>query len=82
MKDYQPLLIGIGIVLGVAYLARQSGEAIENFNEGTDFEGTGVIGALGNATDRASGGILSRFGSFLGRTAADVVDAVTGRTGL
>lgn len=62
-KNVQMILFGIGAVIAIRYLASNQ---IARFNEGTEFEDTGVIGALGNVTDQASGGILSAIGSSIG----------------
>lgn len=38
------------------------------------YSGSGVVGTLGAATDRALGGAPSRLGEWLGGKAADIVD--------
>ena len=39
--------------------------------QGTDYEGAGVAGTLGAATDAASGGLFSDFGTWLGGSIYD-----------
>jgi hypothetical protein len=46
--------------------------AVGNVNEGTPYEGSGIIGTLGHATDAATGNALSDFGSWLGGKAYDL----------
>ena len=66
-----PLAVVAGIVV-IGFLARKqladTAQALASVNEGTAFEGTGVIGTLGNATNAASGGLFARFGNFIART--------------
>jgi hypothetical protein len=61
--------VGAAIVI-VGYLARQqiagAVTAVTEINEGTDFEGAGIVGVVGNVTDKASGGLLSNIGSSIG----------------
>jgi len=52
--------------------AKAAASAVVNVNQGTPYEGTGVIGTLGNATDALSGRQLSRFGSYLGGLVYDL----------
>jgi hypothetical protein len=47
-------------------------EAVANVNEGTPYEGWGAVGTLGNITNRLSGGVLERFGEWIGSSAFDV----------
>ncbi len=70
---------GVVILIGgvVAYIiVKKFGKAaldkIANVNEGTPYEDTGPVGTLGHATDAVSGGLLSTFGGWLGRTIYDV----------
>ncbi len=49
-------------------------QAVADVNVDTPFEGTGVIGTLGNITDKASGGILSNVGSAVGLFFSDIFD--------
>lgn len=64
---------GVVFVFGVI-LKRQTVDAVLRINEGTPFEGTGVVGSLGNVTNRASGGFLSRAGSRIGLFFSDIFD--------
>ena len=65
------LLFFAGAVVVLGFLARSSiGEgisAVADINEGTPFEGTGVVGAVGNVTNVASGGVLANIGSAIGQ---------------
>lgn len=76
-------IIGGVLLLGLIFRkdVKDAGTAVAGFvanpNKGTDFEDTGVIGTLGNVANTASGGLLARFGSFLGGKAADVREAFT-----
>ena len=76
------ILIGAGAIVAVGFLLRKqvsdAVEAVENVNEGTPFEGTGVIGTLGNVTNQASGGILGRIGEAIGGAAADLRERILG----
>ncbi len=49
-------------------------QAVSDVNVGTPFEGTGVVGTLGNVTDKASGGLLSDAGSAIGLFFSDLFD--------
>lgn len=40
--------------------------------DGTPYKGYGVVGAVANVEDKAAGGLLSKFGGWLGRTVYDV----------
>lgn len=66
----------VGGIFVLGYLAKKqvaaTADAISRVNEGTPYEGTGVIGTLGNITNQASGGYLQRFGEYLGGLAADL----------
>jgi len=76
-KDYAVLL---GAAAGVAILLYMFGKkqvkdaaaAVANVNQGTPYEGTGVVGTVGHATDAASGGLLSGLGGWLGRSIYDL----------
>lgn len=82
--DPVKLALGAGIVLGVVYLlGRQlakdaagavgaAADAISRVNEGTPYEGTGIVGTIGNATNQASGGVLAEIGGWIGRTIYDL----------
>ena len=65
MKNNPLFLVG-GLVLGVVIVSKLFKDQIANVNEGTPFEGAGVVGTLGNATNAASGGILANVGSAIG----------------
>lgn len=75
------ILIGAGIVIGVGILARAAGgatvDAIAGVNEGTPFEGAGVVGTLGNAANTVSGGVLADIGSSIGLFFSDIFDRRT-----
>lgn len=70
--------IGIAIAIGAGALAvwwllskggkaaSDAVKAVGSINEGTPYEGGGVVGTIGHATDAVSGGVLSNFGSWLG----------------
>lgn len=64
-------------VTGTAGLIRDvaTGELVD---EDSPYYGTGIIATPAVIANSVSGGLLSRFGSFLGRTAADIKDAVSG----
>lgn len=47
-------------------VAGQAVDAVSNINAGTAYEGAGVVGTLGHATDAVSGGALSDLGSWIG----------------
>ena len=87
------LVLGAGAIVAVPLLAaayqttrgvnaiaatvdRAAGATVDTRE--TPFEGTGVVGVLGNTANSVTGGLLGRFGSFLGRKAADVADAIKG----
>ena len=66
----QILIIG-GIAAGAMVLyffGRAIFSALKDFNKGTPYEGAGVLGTLGNAADKLSGGTLSAAGESLGET--------------
>jgi hypothetical protein len=46
--------------------------AVGNVNKGTPYEGAGIVGTLGHATDAVTGNALSDFGSWLGGKAYDL----------
>lgn len=75
------ILFGAGAIVAVGFLfRRQVGEAVDavaNINEGTPFEGTGVVGTLGNVTNQASGGVLAEIGSSIGLFFSDIFDRRT-----
>ena len=70
-KQTQTIIAIVGGVALIGYLARKqvadAAEAVSNINEGTPFEGFGVVGTLGNATDNLSGGFFSRIGNAIAR---------------
>lgn len=77
------LALGVGIVLGVVYLLGRAalketagavGGLVSGDNaitRGTPYQGAGVAGTLGATVDAASGGLLSRFGAWIGGTVYD-----------
>ena len=75
------LLIGIGGILAVGFLLRRQAAAaigaVADVNEGTPFEGTGVIGTAGNIANVASGGILADIGSGIGLFFSNIFDTRT-----
>ena len=71
MNNTLRFLLGVGVAVAVAGIVfretvKEAATAVSDINVDTPFEGTGVVGTLGNVTDAASGRQLSRFGSFLG----------------
>lgn len=82
--DPVKLAIGVAVVLGVVYLLgraaiKETAGAIgglvsgdNSITAGTPYQGAGIAGTLGAATNAASGGLLERFGSWLGGKAADL----------
>jgi len=77
-KNSQTVVLALGAVLVVGFLLRRQAAdavaAVANINEGTPFEGGGVIGTLGNVTNVASGGILGRIGSGIGEFVSGIFD--------
>lgn len=70
------IAIGAGIAV-VAVLVFRRSEAQKQADAELGFtEETGVVGTLGAAANRASGGLLARFGSFL----SDKLDPVNRKT--
>ncbi len=69
-KNTQTVLAIGGVILVLGILARKSiaagVDAVANVNQGTPFEGAGIIGTLGNVADTASGGVLADTGSAIG----------------
>jgi hypothetical protein len=47
-------------------------DAIGKVNEGTPYEGAGVVGTLGNLTNQISGGSLQSFGEWIGGKAYEL----------
>lgn len=66
------LLVGVVVVsfIGlVLFLKKQASDALiaaANVNKGTQYEGTGAVGTLGNAADQVSGGALGAIGTAIG----------------
>jgi hypothetical protein len=66
------VLLGVGAVVFVGLFlflksqAKQAAAAIADVNKGTAYEGTGVVGTLGNAANQVSGGVLADAGTSLG----------------
>lgn len=87
LADPVKLGIGLAIVAGAVYwLGRQAikgaagvvGGVVSGDNaltQGTPYQGAGIPGTLGAATNAASGGLLGRFGGWLGRTVYDATHA-------
>lgn len=66
------LAIAAVIVIGFVYfLLRKSifdtADALGNVNAGTPFEGFGIVGTVGNVTNRVSGGTLAAAGEKISR---------------
>lgn len=76
--DNQRIFLILGGVLLVGFLLRRQAaaavEAVAAINEGTPFEGAGVVGTLGNITNQASGGILADIGSGIGLFFSNIFD--------
>ena len=68
-------LVVVGVLLKTQ--AKAAIGAVADINTGTPFEDTGIVGTVGNITDVASAGLLSRFGSFLGEKISGVTDTRT-----
>jgi hypothetical protein len=72
------LLIGVVYYLGrktIADAAAGLGGIVSGDNaltEGTDYQGAGVAGTLGAATNAASGGLLAEAGSWIGGKVFDI----------
>lgn len=72
------IVIGVGALalVGVLIFFRKQAaaavQAVADVNKGTAYEGTGVVGTLGNAANQASGGLFESIGSWLGNTVYDV----------
>jgi hypothetical protein len=72
MPEGYALLIGVGVVAFIGltlFLKKQAAaaaNAIANVNAGTPYEGSGVVGTLGNAVNQASGGTLQTLGESIG----------------
>lgn len=81
-KSGGPIGVAIAIAIGfgaIYFLLGKVGEvagaavdAVKNVNEGTDYEGAGAVGTLGNAANQLSGGVLADFGSWLGGKVFDM----------
>ena len=58
------LLIAAGVVAGgvVLYMAYRK---VTNPNAGTVYEGTGVVGTVANAANKASGGLFEKIGDMI-----------------
>jgi hypothetical protein len=80
-KNAQNILAIGGVILVIGFLIRRQAavavEAIADINVGTPFEGAGVIGAVGNVTNVASGGILAQTGSAIGEFFSGLFDTRT-----
>ena len=79
LTDKQFMIAG-GVLLGGALLLTWAGKktvtgiATGNnaLTEGTPYEGAGILGTLGAATNELSGGTLQRFGEWLGGKAYEL----------
>jgi hypothetical protein len=66
------VLLGVGAVVFVGLFlflksqAKAAAAALADVNQGTPYEGTGVVGTLGNAANQVSGGWLADQGTQLG----------------
>jgi hypothetical protein len=73
------VVIGVGVVAVVilyTFFKKEAQAVVEGvggavtgnnaLTRGTPYEGAGVVGTLGAATNAATGGLLGRFGSWLG----------------
>lgn len=87
------ILIGAGVVAVVVltlFFKKQATEAVKGvgglvsgdnaLTRGTVYEGAGVAGTLGAATNAATGGLLETFGSWLGGKVYDVTHPDEGVT--
>ena len=71
------ILIGAGAVVAVVFIFRRS-DAQKTADAALGFtEDTGVIGTLGAATNRASGGLLADAGSAIGLFFSNIFDTDT-----
>jgi hypothetical protein len=80
------LALGVAVIAAAAYfIVRQTvGAALDGagglisgnnpITEGTPYEGGGVVGTVGAATDKASGGLLSTIGGWIGGKIADATE--------
>lgn len=71
-------MVGVGVIVAgvVLYvitqkLGKAAAEAVDNFNKDTPYEGSGVVGAVGNVTNKVSGGVLGSIGDWLGSAIFD-----------
>jgi len=88
-QQSQLILVGAGIAFAGYFLLRRPvqlvGETVGGALEGTlvgedsPYHGTGPVGTVAAGANVVSGGLFQRLGSFIGRTAADLTDKVTGR---
>jgi len=65
-KNLQFILLGFGAVIAIQFIFGRTAEQKKEDKALGFTEETGIIGDLGAATNRASGGVLADFGSFLG----------------
>lgn len=79
-KNLQFILLGLGVVVGAVLFFGRSDEQKRADAELGFTDIPGPIDELGAFTNRLSGGLLARFGSFLGTTAADIRDSFGGIT--
>lgn len=75
------LAVGAVIVIGVVYfLGRKTvkdtrdyvADTVSSINEGTPYEGTGVVGTLGHGVNVLTGNWLDDFGSWIGGSIYDM----------
>lgn len=82
------VLLGVGAVVAIGiylFAKREVGEAVKGVGgivsgnnavtRGTVYEGAGVLGTLGAATNSASGGVFERVGEWLGGSIYDLTHA-------
>ncbi len=70
----------IAVLFALDFLVRKAGgdivESIADINKDTPFEGFGVVGALGNVTNRASGGFYASLGSAIGLFGSKTINLI------
>lgn len=75
----KPVAIVAGVAVGALALyligrklVTSVPRVIDEFNQGTPYEGAGAVGAAGNIANQVSGGILADFGGWLGGKVYDL----------
>ncbi len=80
-KNAQTVIAIGGVIVVLGFFARKSVaagvDAISNVNVGTEFEGSGPIGAVGQAVDVTLFGLPSAIGSGLGEFFSGLFDTRT-----